>query len=193
MSVLWPIGTPLLYGVLLWRARHAIRLRTPTTLSRATMFLWDDYKTNSFWWEPLEMCRKLTLVGWVLPISEKSEEARIVVALLVSVALLALHFAIRPLKRCAAPNPNRAEAHHHRICLRRPPPCVCHRTSTHRQEDGALYMLIELALVLCYICVLLIKTCDPSLDQSILHDQLAERATCSVYGLGGSASGECPT
>ena len=57
-----------------------------------------------------------------------------------------------------------------------------------------LYMMIELALILSYICVLLIKTCDPSLDRlSIVDDQRATKATCSVYGLGDTASGECPT
>lgn len=63
MAIIWPIGIPLLYAVLLASARRAIRARMPTTLSRATLFLWDDYTTDCLWWEPFEMCRKLALTG----------------------------------------------------------------------------------------------------------------------------------
>ena len=45
------------------------------------------------------MCRKLTLTGWVLLITEEYEQARVLVALLVSIAFLALHLSIKPLKR----------------------------------------------------------------------------------------------
>eukprot|EP00966_Prymnesium_polylepis_P123346 2851854-Prymnesium_polylepis.1 len=54
-----------------------------------------------FWWEPLEMCRKLTLVGWVLLIQDGSEQARVVVALLVSFTFLALRLSLKPMRRCA--------------------------------------------------------------------------------------------
>jgi hypothetical protein len=63
MLAIWPVGTPLLYTVLLWASRDALRSRTPTPLSRATAFLWSDYKLRASWWEPLEMCRKLALTG----------------------------------------------------------------------------------------------------------------------------------
>jgi hypothetical protein len=56
----------------------------------------------AFWWEPLEMCRKLVLTGWVLLIREEAEMARVVVAILFSVAFLALSFYIRPNKRRAS-------------------------------------------------------------------------------------------
>eukprot|EP00966_Prymnesium_polylepis_P111626 2582190-Prymnesium_polylepis.1 len=57
----WPVGIPLLYAVLLWASRDAIREHTPSSLSRATAFLWGDYSVFAFWWEPIEMCRKLAL------------------------------------------------------------------------------------------------------------------------------------
>ena len=54
-------------------------------------------------------------------------------------------------------------------------------------------MMIEVALILSYICVLLIKTCDPSMDRfSMVDDQRATKATCSIYGLGGTARGKRP-
>ena len=54
-------------------------------------------------------------------------------------------------------------------------------------------MVIEVTLILSYICVLLIKTCDPSLIRSsIVDDERVAEAICSAYGLGDTASGEVP-
>ena len=63
LAAVWPIGVPLLYSVLLWHSRKALFTGKPTTLSRATAFLWGDYQTFAFWWEPVNMCRKLALTG----------------------------------------------------------------------------------------------------------------------------------
>ena len=63
MLILWPVGVPLMYAVLLWASRDALLAGTSTRLSRATAFLSGDYEAVAFWWEPLEMCRKLTLTG----------------------------------------------------------------------------------------------------------------------------------
>jgi len=98
MLVLWPVGIPLLYAVLLWASRDALRTGTPTSLSRATTFLSADYEAATFWWEPLEMCRKLTLTGWVLLIPGNAEQARVIVALFVSIIFFGLNLRFRPLK-----------------------------------------------------------------------------------------------
>eukprot|EP00966_Prymnesium_polylepis_P114795 2653119-Prymnesium_polylepis.2 len=45
------------------------------------------------------------------------------------------------------------------------------------REDGALMTLVELTLILTYICVLLIKTCNESV------------AVCTTYGLGDNGQG----
>eukprot|EP00966_Prymnesium_polylepis_P019123 440460-Prymnesium_polylepis.1 len=95
MVAVWPIGTPLLYALLLWISRDALLTRKPTQLSRAIAFLSDDcisavirtaavcscrrlsfvripVRTDdamgygTFWWEPLEMFRKLIVTGFVL-------------------------------------------------------------------------------------------------------------------------------
>jgi hypothetical protein len=63
----WPVGVPVLYIILLHASRDAIILGARTRLSEAIAFLSDDYETSTFWWEPLEMCRKLVLTGaWTL-------------------------------------------------------------------------------------------------------------------------------
>eukprot|EP00966_Prymnesium_polylepis_P104593 2422789-Prymnesium_polylepis.2 len=99
----WPVGIPFLYAVLLWSCRAALSAHVPTRLSRATAFLWSDYSTQAFWWEPLEMCRKLVLTGWLVVIfEEKAELARVVAALLFSIAFLVLRVSVKPPRRCAA-------------------------------------------------------------------------------------------
>ena len=68
MVFAWPVGIPVAYALLLWASRKALLTGTETSLSRAIAFLTDDYDAlgrGTFWWEPLEMCRKLTLtVKW---------------------------------------------------------------------------------------------------------------------------------
>eukprot|EP00966_Prymnesium_polylepis_P045756 1059373-Prymnesium_polylepis.1 len=115
---------PALYVLLLWISRTAIRTGKPTPLSRAIAFLVDDYDPAALWWEPIELCRKLTLTGWVLLIGEETEQARVLVALLVSIAFLTLQLAVQPYRK---------------------------------KEDTFLMALVSLALILVYICVLLIK------------------------------------
>ena len=104
--VLWPVGMPLLYAVLLWASRDALRTGIATPLSRATAFLWGDYACNYWaplgWWEPLEMCRKLTLTGWVLLIRGDAEQTRVIVALFVSITFFGLNLRFRPQRRCAS-------------------------------------------------------------------------------------------
>eukprot|EP00966_Prymnesium_polylepis_P177949 4120798-Prymnesium_polylepis.1 len=51
--IVWPVGTPALYTLLLWFSRKAIRDHVPTPLSRATAFIYADLKTNAFWWSRL--------------------------------------------------------------------------------------------------------------------------------------------
>ena len=101
MAIIWPFGTPVIWAVLLWASRDAIRTNRKTHLSRATAFLSGDYTPEAFWWEPVEMCRKLLLVGWVVLIDEEAVLARVLVALLVSMCFLVLHITLKPLKRCA--------------------------------------------------------------------------------------------
>ena len=48
---LWPVAMPLLYALLLWKARHAIRHHQPTFLYRATRFLHHGYEDYYFWYE----------------------------------------------------------------------------------------------------------------------------------------------
>ena len=82
MLVIWPVGVPVLYALLLWAVRKSVVSHIPSPLSRGTLFLVGDYDSSKFWWEPLEMIRKLVLTGGVLLIGEDQEQARTLLALL---------------------------------------------------------------------------------------------------------------
>ena len=71
MLALFPVGIPLGYFCILLASRRELFDGVSSSLSRATTFLSADYETFAFWWEPLEMCRKLALTGWVLLIPEE--------------------------------------------------------------------------------------------------------------------------
>jgi hypothetical protein len=128
----------LLYGALLWFSRQALITGRRTHLSHAIAFLADDYHAAGFGfcWELFDMTRKLILsttlgfklftylqptdrglhpasetAGWVLLIQD-AVEARVLMALLVSVTFLALHLLIRPIQRCFPDRePNHAYSH----------------------------------------------------------------------------------
>ena len=71
----------------------------PTALSRATAFLWSDYTPETFFWEPLEMMRKIVLTGGVLLIPDGFEQGRVLLALLTSILFLTMHLVFKPLLR----------------------------------------------------------------------------------------------
>ena len=56
---LYPVGIPLCFALLLFRARHAIQGAQPTPLSKALAFLHSDYQPRFFAWELVEVLRRL--------------------------------------------------------------------------------------------------------------------------------------
>jgi hypothetical protein len=99
LLVLWPIGVPAMYALLIRASREALLKDISTPIGEATAFLSADYTIEAYWWEPVEMLRKLVLTGWVLLIGEQAEQRRVLIAILVSVVFLALRLTLQPLKR----------------------------------------------------------------------------------------------
>ena len=99
LIVLWPVGVPLLFGALLFRIRRAIASDQQCRLAKAISFLHADYRRGCFWWELLELGRKLTLTGFLLLIPEDLAMLRLVIALLISVGYLVLLQAADPFKQ----------------------------------------------------------------------------------------------
>ncbi|KAL1507405.1 hypothetical protein AB1Y20_008247 [Prymnesium parvum] len=99
MMVVWPIGVPLFYALLLQATDRALREHRPTVLVKGAAFLSDDYHRRACWWEPIEMCRKLALTGWVLLINEQIVLLRVVVAVLICIMFFIIRLSIQPLQR----------------------------------------------------------------------------------------------
>ena len=96
MTFIWPVGVQLLYVALLAIVRRPLLNRTPTPLTRATAFLHRDYKPELFYWEAVDLARRLVLTGWVALVPEQKDFYRIVIAVLVSLAMLLLTLTLHP-------------------------------------------------------------------------------------------------
>ena len=57
------MGNIILFSVLLWLSREAISKGRETKLSSAIAFLYREYTPAFFWWELVEMTRRLIFVG----------------------------------------------------------------------------------------------------------------------------------
>ena len=67
----WVGGSLILYSSLLAACYTPLRAKVSSPLTRATAFLHQEYTTTFFWWEALELARKLILNGIVLLIPEE--------------------------------------------------------------------------------------------------------------------------
>jgi len=85
---LWPVGCPLLYLLVLLKARASIVRGDATMLAKSTEFLWLEYRPEFLLWEVAEVLRKLALVGFVLLIPAELRMARLLFALLLSIAFV---------------------------------------------------------------------------------------------------------
>ena len=97
--VLWPAGSLVLFTSLLAACYKPLQAKSPNALTRATAFLHREYEQTWYWWEAVELARKLVLTGFVLLIPEKNAFLRLVVATLVCSCYVALVAATNLYKR----------------------------------------------------------------------------------------------
>ena len=67
---LYPFAQLVGFFLLLWFSRDAIKTNRPTKLSLATKFLWRDYEPQFYWWEIVEMTRRVVLIGLMVTIQQ---------------------------------------------------------------------------------------------------------------------------
>ncbi|EOD41030.1 hypothetical protein EMIHUDRAFT_108214 [Emiliania huxleyi CCMP1516] len=99
LIALWPAGSLILFTSLLVACYKPLQAKRPNALTRATGFLHREYKKKCYWWEVVELARKLVLTGFVLLIPEKSAFLRLVVATLVCSFYAVVLAVVRPFKR----------------------------------------------------------------------------------------------
>ncbi|EOD21749.1 hypothetical protein EMIHUDRAFT_207811 [Emiliania huxleyi CCMP1516] len=97
--VLWPAGSLVLFTSLLAACYKPLQAKTPNALTRATAFLHREYEKTWYWWEVVELARKLVLTGFVLLIPEERAFVRLVVATLVCSCYAVALAVVRPYKR----------------------------------------------------------------------------------------------
>lgn len=83
--LLWPIGMPVIFLLVLWPNRKALRQRRSTRMVQATSFLHKEYDPSFFWWEVVSLAQRLILTGWVLLIPVEYDAWRIFLGLLTSI------------------------------------------------------------------------------------------------------------
>ena len=93
---IWPVGLLAVYSVLLLLCGPQLRARKPDALTRATNFLHQEYTTQCYYWELVELLRRCSLVGYVLLIPTDQSYARLVIGLLVCVVYLIGLLAMKP-------------------------------------------------------------------------------------------------
>jgi hypothetical protein len=97
--LVYPIGTPLLYFTLLYRNRHKLHATGPAVTSAACRkrfgFIYGRYEPEYYWWELVEMTRKLLLTGGILFLAPGSV-AQLACALVIAAYFMAAHIKCQP-------------------------------------------------------------------------------------------------
>ena len=96
--VAYPVLIPLSYAVLLYKVRHDVWSGTPTKLSEAVTFLTEEYDAAFFFWELVEVMKKLVLVG-VMSIVMPGEIYQLVIGFIVVLCFLVTLMIAKPYKR----------------------------------------------------------------------------------------------
>ncbi|EOD06896.1 hypothetical protein EMIHUDRAFT_453350 [Emiliania huxleyi CCMP1516] len=97
--VLWPAGSLVLFTSLLAACYKPLQAKSPNALTRAAGFLHREYEKTWYWWEAVELARKLVLTGFVLLIPEERAFVRLVVATLICSCYAVALAVVRPYKR----------------------------------------------------------------------------------------------
>ena len=101
---LWPLAMPLLYAVLLFRCRTAVQNHQPSSLSRATRFLWSEYQDAYYWYEMVELTTKLILTNFLLFVNFESGSdkfLRLFIGLLIAIFAFTMQLVLRPFRKAS--------------------------------------------------------------------------------------------
>jgi len=96
--LLWPVGMQILFCFTLFSNRKALSRGIDNSYSRATRFLTGGYKKEYFYWEMIELFRRLTCSGFVILIPHDYISLRISLAIAISLPILVVTAVIKPWK-----------------------------------------------------------------------------------------------
>jgi len=98
LVLLWPIGMQFLFFSCLYTNRKILRTGEENAVSRALRFLTGGYKPKYFYWETIELFRRLACSGFVVLIPHDKIFFRIAMAFLVSLPVLVLTAVLKPMR-----------------------------------------------------------------------------------------------
>ena len=90
---------PVLFGALLYVCRRAIQDAQPTKLSEAALFITREYKPLTYYWELVDLVRKLLLTGFVLLVPQHLNFLRMILAIVLSISYLVLLTVAQPYRQ----------------------------------------------------------------------------------------------
>jgi len=93
--ILYPIGLPLISFILLLQAREAIHGKEATPLSKAIAFLWREFKPELWWWEVVELLKRVVLVG-LMQLVWYGEVLQVLLGTLLAMSFLLFQLAASP-------------------------------------------------------------------------------------------------
>ena len=99
---LWIVIIPLGIFVLLKYISPSIEAQKVTSLTDACRFLWEDYTKSMWFWDIVDVMRKLFLTGIIMMIDPKegsNKMLRLVVAIIVSMLYFGVFMVFRPYRR----------------------------------------------------------------------------------------------
>ena len=95
---LYPVGVPLFYMLLFFKARRAIWAEKPTSLAKALDFLVGEYHSVYFFWELIEALKKLLLVG-VMSVVMPGEISQLLMSVVITQIFLIALLVAKPYKQ----------------------------------------------------------------------------------------------
>ena len=98
LVIIWPIGMQLLFFFALWFNRKAMAAGTNNAYTRAMRFLTGGYKNQYFYWEVVELFRRLACSGFIMLIPHEYIFMRIAIAIAVSTPILVMTAFLQPVK-----------------------------------------------------------------------------------------------
>ena len=100
LLLVWPLGMPLVTILAMISTRRALLAKRGTFWTRALGFLHREYRAECYWWEVVEMGRRLLLTGFVfLVLPPAMETVRLLFAQVLTLISLCAVALIQPYKR----------------------------------------------------------------------------------------------
>ena len=96
--LLYPVAVPCAYVGLFWKVRHPVWDEEPTMLSSSVRFLTGEYDKAFFFWELVEVLKKLVLVG-AMSVVVPGEINQLVIGFIIVLCFLVALMVAKPYKR----------------------------------------------------------------------------------------------